>query len=56
MMLGRLQEWLHGGYGPNSRVDHSDLIEPTRELLRAAGLPYVIENVVGAPLLEPTML
>jgi DNA (cytosine-5)-methyltransferase 1 len=27
-----------------------DLIEPTRRLLRRLGLPYVIENVPGAPL------
>lgn len=30
--------------------DHPDLIEPTRAMLRASGIPYVIENVVGAPL------
>ena len=35
---------------------HPELIEPTRELLRATGLPYVIENVVGAPLIEPVTL
>jgi DNA (cytosine-5)-methyltransferase 1 len=29
--------------------DAPDLIEPTRELLKATGLPYVIENVPGAP-------
>lgn len=28
---------------------HPDLIEPTRQALRATGLPYVIENVPGAP-------
>jgi DNA (cytosine-5)-methyltransferase 1 len=32
------------------------LIEPVRELLRHTGLPYVIENVPGAPLIEPIML
>lgn len=32
------------------------LIEPTRELLRSTGLPYVIENVVGAPLIDPILL
>lgn len=35
--------------------DHPDLIAPTRELLQATGLPYVIENVEGAPL-QPTAL
>ena len=29
-------------------VQHPDLLGPTRELLEATGLPYVIENVVGA--------
>lgn len=29
--------------------DYPDLYEPTRELLIATGLPYVIENVIGAP-------
>ena len=32
------------------------LIEPVREMLRATGLPYVIENVVGAPLQNPVVL
>lgn len=31
---------------------HPELIEATRDKLRAAGVPYVIENVVGAPLLD----
>jgi DNA (cytosine-5)-methyltransferase 1 len=35
---------------------HPDLISATRDRLRASGLPYVIENVVGAPLEEPVML
>ena len=33
---------------PGSRAAHPSLIAPTRELLRSTGLPYVIENVVGA--------
>jgi DNA (cytosine-5)-methyltransferase 1 len=32
---------------------HVDLIPETRARLRAAGVPYVIENVVGAALLAP---
>lgn len=30
-----------------------NLVEPTRQLLEATGRPYVIENVVGAPLHSP---
>jgi DNA (cytosine-5)-methyltransferase 1 len=36
--------------------EHPRLIEPTRELLRRVGLPYVIENVEGAPLEDPITL
>lgn len=35
---------------------HPDLIGPTRDLLNKTGLPYVIENVEGAPLRDPVML
>jgi hypothetical protein len=34
----------------------ADLIAPTREALKATGKPYAIENVVGAPLIDPVML
>jgi DNA (cytosine-5)-methyltransferase 1 len=37
-------------------VKHVDLIPVTRILLKRTGLPYVIENVVGAPLVDPVML
>jgi len=40
----------------HDRDKYDDLIAPTRELLEASGLPYVIENVVGAPLVEPVEL
>lgn len=36
--------------------DHPDLVEITRDLLIESGKPYVIENVVGAPLLDPIRL
>jgi DNA (cytosine-5)-methyltransferase 1 len=39
-----------------SSGDHPNLVEPTRELLLAAGKPYVIENVPGAPLQNPLTL
>lgn len=40
----------------NRGEDHPDLIPPTRELLSKTGLPFVIENVVGAPLRYPITL
>lgn len=36
--------------------DHPELIAPIRDRLRAAGIPYAIENVVGAPLIDPVEL
>jgi DNA (cytosine-5)-methyltransferase 1 len=36
--------------------EHPELIAPVRELLRQTGLPYVIENVPGAPLIDPIEL
>jgi len=33
-----------------------ELVRPTRTLLRRWGLPYVIENVEGAPLLNPVRI
>jgi len=35
---------------------HPDLVAPTRARLIAAGVPYVIENVIGSPLINWTML
>jgi DNA (cytosine-5)-methyltransferase 1 len=37
-------------HGLTPRANHPDLIEVTRNLLVSSGLPYVIENVAGAPL------
>lgn len=36
--------------------NHPDLIGPVREKLQAIKVPYVIENVEGAPLINPVML
>src|SRR5690606_6040549 len=36
----------HFGY----HADHDDLLTPTRARLEAAGVPWVIENVPGAPM------
>lgn len=37
-------------------VEHPDLLDVTRDALVAVGGPYIIENVVGAPLRDPVML
>jgi DNA (cytosine-5)-methyltransferase 1 len=36
------------GAGTSKR--HPDLVEPTRQVLRASGLPWTMENVPGSPL------
>jgi DNA (cytosine-5)-methyltransferase 1 len=41
---------------PGLSEDYPDLIGPVRELLQASGKPYIIENVEGSPLRNPTML
>lgn len=38
-----------------NRERHPDLVGPIREALVASGKPYVIENVPGAPLLDPAI-
>lgn len=37
-------------------TDHVDLITPIREALQARAVEYVIENVIGAPLIRPIIL
>jgi DNA (cytosine-5)-methyltransferase 1 len=32
------------------------MVEDTREVLKEIGLPYIIENVVGAPLISPVQI
>lgn len=41
---------------PGQSEKHPDLVGPTRDLLIGTGKPWVIENVVGAPLIKPMML
>lgn len=36
--------------------EHPDLIPPTRAMLEASGLPYIIENVPGSPLICPVVV
>lgn len=38
------------------KLCHVDLIDKTRARLIESGTPYIIENVVGAPLVNPVML
>jgi DNA (cytosine-5)-methyltransferase 1 len=35
---------------------YPDLVDATRQLLQATGVPYVIENVPGSPLVDPVEL
>lgn len=42
--------------GSHTKGDHPRLIEPVRDALTATGKPWVIENVIGAPLRNPLML
>lgn len=43
-------------HNAHQKKDHPDLVEPTREALKATGKPYIIENVPNAPLIEPITL
>jgi DNA (cytosine-5)-methyltransferase 1 len=44
------------GTRAGNRDKYPDLIGPTRDSLVRTGLPYVIENVEGAPLVDPITL
>jgi DNA (cytosine-5)-methyltransferase 1 len=43
-------------FHPGRQAQHPDLVDPCRDRLNASGLPWVIENVMGAPLRNPIML
>lgn len=40
----------------NRKKAHVDLVAPTRDLLNQTGKPWIMENVVGAPLIDPVVL
>ena len=46
----------HTDLQKQSKRAYLDFIPQTRELLQSSGLPYIIENVEGAPLLDPVLL
>lgn len=46
----------HSDLQKQSKIEYTDYIGPLRELLIESGLPYVIENVDGAPLIDPIVL
>jgi DNA (cytosine-5)-methyltransferase 1 len=48
--------WAHSDLAHRTGREYEDFIPETRALLVATGLPYVIENVEGAPLLDPLVL
>jgi DNA (cytosine-5)-methyltransferase 1 len=43
-------------HAQGKQTNKPDLLEPTRRLLRASGVNYIIENVPGAPLRNPVQL
>lgn len=47
---------LNGGLSEETDGDNEDLVDPTRDALLETKLPYVIENVEGAPLNHATIL
>lgn len=46
----------HSDLQKQSKIEYPDFIGPTREAFKAASIPWVIENVEGAPLRDPVML
>lgn len=53
------QRWSTYGRRPevgDRQPSHPDLLTPTRARLQAHGVPYILENVPGAPLLDPIQL
>lgn len=52
----KCQRWSQATRQTGNPEEHPDQLGPIRERLRAAGVPYIIENVLNAPLIDPIML
>lgn len=52
----KCQRWSAATRQTGKPTDYPDQIAPIRERLRASGIQYIIENVLGAPLVNPIML
>lgn len=52
----KCQRWSAATRQSGKPDDYPDQIAPIRERLRASGVPFVIENVLDAPLHDPIML
>ncbi|MBA2394226.1 MAG: DNA cytosine methyltransferase [Ktedonobacteraceae bacterium] len=51
------QRWSKASlFHPGTQEKYPDLVTPMRERLQSTGKPYILENVEGAPLLNPLML
>lgn len=50
------QRWTPHAQQHGTSDNHPDLIEPIRVLLKQSGVPYCIENVPRAPLINPVIL
>lgn len=46
----------HSDLQKQSKIEYPDLIAPVRDLLSEVSIPWVIENVEGAPLINPVKL
>lgn len=56
VVVGSPPCWEHSDLKYRTGKDYEDFIPETRALFIASGLPYVIENVEGAPLIDPLVL
>jgi DNA (cytosine-5)-methyltransferase 1 len=50
------QHWTDGSIQKGTHQSHADLVDVTRQLLRASGVPWVIENIPKAPVRRDLLL